>query len=155
MFAEGNSTDSINVVRDAADSFARRGLSAEDGDEAYAVIDTDFGKGNQLRRARQLAESVNVSLILSNPCIEVWFSEHFSYSTRPYKNSREVISSLQKVWPEYSKEMLSFDKVMRLTKTAITNAEKLKSYHLEATGKDDVIDCNPSTDMYRLVQKLI
>lgn len=155
VFSDGNNTDPVNIVHDALNSADKRDIEPRNGDSIYAVFDTDFKKESQISEARKLAERNGVEIILSNPCFEVWLLLHFRYSTRGYQSNNEVIKELNDVWPEYRKNIASFKQLRDRCEDAIENTGKLKKFHNETKGTDIVERCNPSTDVDKLVTRII
>lgn len=155
VFSDGNNTDPVNIVHDALNSADKRDIEPQNGDSIYAVFDTDFKKESQISEARKLAERNGVEIILSNPCFEVWLLLHFRYSTRGYQSNNEVIKELNDVWPEYRKNIASFKQLRDRCEDAIENTGKLKKFHNETKGTDIVERCNPSTDVDKLVTRII
>lgn len=152
IFAEGNNTDPVKVVTDAFTSSEKKGLELKQEDKAYAVIDTDFGKEKQIRDARLLAKQNRVELLLSNPCFEIWILQHFRFSTRGYNTNSDVLEELKNRWPDYEKSTDSFADLMDRTEIAVENARRLKKYHIQNNSKVQIEDCNPSTNVYELVE---
>lgn len=155
VFSDGNNTDPVNIVHDALNSADKRDIEPQNGDSIYAVFDTDFKKESQISEARKLAERNGVEIILSNPCFEVWLLLHFRYSTRGYQSNNEVIKELNDVRPEYRKNIASFKQLQDRCEDAIENTGKLKKFHNETKGTDIVERCNPSTDVDKLVTRII
>lgn len=156
IFAPGSDTDPEGIVKEVIRNKEENGLEAALGDVAYAVFDTDFGKEPQIERARKVAERNGIRLALSNPCFEVWLMLHFRYSTKGYYSNEDVHNDMSKLWPDYRKNLNSFERIQEKESEAIRNAEKLKSFHANTKGKEVKIEhCNPSTDVDRLVKKLI
>ena len=155
VFSDGNNTDPVNIVHDALNSADKRDIEPQNGDSIYAVFDTDFKKGSQISEARKLAERNGVEIILSNPCFEVWLLLHLRYSTRGYQSNNEVIKELNDVWPEYRKNIATFKQLRDRCEDAIENTGKLKKFHNETKGTDIVERCNPSTDVDKLVTRII
>lgn len=155
IFSEGNNTDPVNIVHDALNSADKKGLESQNGDSIFAVFDTDFKKESQILVARKLAERNGVEIILSNPCFEVWLLLHFRYSTHGYQSNNEVIKELNYVWPEYRKNIDSFQQLRNRCEDAIENAGRLKRFHNETKGTKLVERCNPSTDVDKLVTRII
>ena len=71
VFADGNSTDPINMVEDTVRTADKRGFDTEYGDKAFIVFDADFNKESQIVEARKLANDNGFQLVISNPCFEV------------------------------------------------------------------------------------
>ena len=154
VFADGNSTDPVKIVKDAIQSAKKRGIDFDYGDKVYAVFDTDFNKEEQITEARKTARENNMELILSNPCFEVWILQHFRFSTRGYNSNDDVIAELINRWPDYRKSIGSFRYVSDRTEIAIENARKLIDFHNDINPRTDIERRNPSTDVYKLVEMI-
>ena len=122
VFAAGNDTDPVRLVRNIANKIKEEDLSFKDGVLAYCLFDLDLDKTKepQMITAKSAAVKKNIQLITSNPCFEVWFIEHFRYTTKPFNSSTEVIRELKKYIPNYSKNMLNYDTLFPLTEKATT-----------------------------------
>ena len=155
VFSNGNNTDPVKIVNDAINTAESKDIESENGDLLYAVFDTDFNKILQIETARKLARKNDIEIILSNPCFEIWLLLHFRYSTRGYHSNNEVLNELCNHWPEYCKNIDSFQYLQDRCKSAIENARKLKKFCLEMNGTESIECCNPSTDVYKLVTDLI
>lgn len=154
-FSDGNNTDPVKIVRDALNTADKKGIEPGNGDHICAVFDTDFQKEQQIGEARKLAEKNDVELVLSNPCFEVWLILHFRYSTHGYQSNREVLEDLKKHWPDYRKNITSFQQIQARCEEAIGNAEKLRKFHGGNKGTEIIEKCNPSTDVDKLVTRII
>lgn len=152
VFADGNNTDPIKVVKDAYISSEHKGLELEQSDKSFAVIDADFGKEEQIKEARRLAKHYQIGLLISNPCFEVWILQHFRFSTHGYHSNTEVLEELQNRWPNYKKSMKSFEYVLDRIEIAIENARRLKEYHENQNTRKLTEECNPSTDIFELAE---
>ncbi len=155
IFAQGNDTDPIKIVKNTANKAKQEELLYKKGDMAVSIFDLDLeeAKYNQLEIAKTDAEKKNVTLLTSNPCFEVWYLQHFSFSTKPFPNSNSVIKELEKKISSYQKNHCDFELFYPNTEMAIMNCEKLDKYHADnnATNKFP----NPQTNIYKLVRILI
>lgn len=127
-------------------------------DEVYCVIDRDTHK--TFDKAKQLANSKNIQLIISYPNFEYWYLCHFIYSRAPIIKSGNnsagdnCISLLNVKWVKEFKEQYDKAKsgiyVMLLSKLddAIKNATKALNDSQESG------EPNPSTQVHELVKKL-
>ena len=93
-------------------------------------------------------------MITSNPCIELWFLLHFEYTTAWLSNN-DVINKLKKYYPKYEKNINIFPKIKDKVSEAIKNAKKLESFQLDNNKIIGMVDANPSTEMYKIVEELI
>lgn len=153
--ATGNNTDPVGIVEDAKKTADNKGIDAASGDKLYAVFDTDFDKIQQIQEARSIARENDINVILSNPCFEVWILLHFQYSTHPFRSNNEVFDELIKEWPEYKKNISSFQSIQNKRETAITNAEKLIEFHQKSSTKPEIEYLNPATEVHELVKEII
>jgi hypothetical protein len=153
--ARGNNTDPVKIVNDAIISSIKEELDFGNGDRAFAVFDTDYGKEEVIRKSLQLAHANNIEVILSNPCFEVWLLLHFRYSTKGYASNSEVYNELLSYWPGYKKNISSYEKVNERYNKAIENAKRIKSFNNGTNAGLDVLKCNSSTDVYKIVDMLM
>lgn len=127
-------------------------------DFAYCVFDRD--KHRTFNDAMQVLGSSRYKnklvRILSDPCFEFWLLLHFAYTTKSFcvagddSNCNEVIKELKKYITNYQKgDDQIFQKTRDQLETAITRAEAVEKDQ-EATGTS-----NPSTEVYKLVRKLL
>ena len=109
-------------------------------------------KKEQLKEAKSIASRNNIRIISSNPCFEVWYLEHFGYSSKFYNSSGSVISELRKHIPDYRKNTCDFETLYPHTEQAIRNCEKLDDHH-RAYGLHEMFEfSNPRTDVYKIVR---
>ena len=152
----GNETDPINLVNKTIIKVKELGLNLEENDRAYCIFDTDLDerKNMQIIKARKLAKKYHIIMITSNPCIELWFLLHFEYTTAWLSNN-DVINKLKKYYPKYEKNINIFPEIKDKVSEAIKNAKKLESFQLANNKIIGMVDANPSTEMYKIVEELI
>lgn len=155
IFAQGNETDPVKIVRNTARKVKEEELSLKKGDLAISVFDLDANRAKylQLMEAKAIAEEKNIQIIVSNPCFEIWYLAHFGFSTRPFSSSSTVIKELEKYLPGYQKNRCDIEVLYPKTKDAIKNCERLEKYHIDNNG--NVETANPRTDIYRVIKILI
>lgn len=156
-FAKGNYTDPTNMVKSLIKEINDRGLNKNDNDKAYCVFDTDIDSKKQLQinEAYKLSKkNTIIELIKSNPCFEIWFLLHFKNTTKIFNSNENVIQELRKVLPNYEKNKDYYDLLENKTKDAIENAKFLEKYHSSFNKNIIDISCNPSTEVYRIVEEL-
>lgn len=157
VFALGNETDPVSIVKNTIKTKNKEDISTRRGDVAIAVFDLDAEekKKSQLLEAKKLTESGQVCLVTSNPCFEVWYLEHFGFSSRPFASSNEVIKELLRHYPKYQKNRCDFELFYPLTEKAINNCKLLNEFHAH-NGAESIREFNnPRTDIYRIVDTLI
>lgn len=155
IFAQGNETDPVKIVQNTVRKAKEEELSFKEGDIAISVfdLDADDSKRDQLKKAKEDAGKKNIGIVSSNPCFEVWYLEHFGYTTKPFVSSNAVIRELEKKIPKYQKNVCDFETLYPKTEAAIENCEKLDKYHADNNVTDEF--ANPRTDMYKVVRVLV
>ena len=155
IFAHGTETDPVNIVRNTIRKVREEELSFKDGDMAISIFDLDLddAKRVQLKKAKDNAGKANVVIATSNPCFEVWYLEHFGYTSKPFASSNAVVRELEKKIPGYRKTICNFEILYSQTKEAISNCEQLDMYHAGNNATDEF--ANPRTDIYKVVKKFI
>ena len=128
--------------------------------EVWCVFDVEGqDKRESLEAAVRLAEENGIIPCLSNPCFEVWLLAHFLRSKKAFHHCDAVIVDLNKKWEKHTKQKYQkgdkqiYERVLGLTQTAIDNARKVRE--IDHGGKEDTADCNSSTEVYRLVGRLL
>lgn len=156
-FSTGNNTDPEGIVDNTIDTVRKEELNFKDGDLAFCVFDTDTEdtKQKQIDGAIVKASKKNIDVILSNPCFEIWFLQHFGYSTKEYKSNGEVLRTLERFIPEYEKNSDPFAILNPLMAEAIRNSKKLEKYHDDLGRKRKSVDRNPSTEAYKIIEKIL
>lgn len=153
--AKGNRTDPRGIVEDTISSIEKEELQLEDGDLAFCLFDsdTDIKKQSQIEQAIYLAGQYGVEILLSVLCFEVWFLQHFQYSTGQLSGN-QAITKLKRFIPEYEKNQNIFSKLEAYTEIAVENAKRLEKYHDDIGVQCRSIERNPSTEVYKLVEIL-
>lgn len=153
-FAEGNNTDPCGILKAAKKSIRKEELDLEDGDAVYCVFDVDnlSWRHDAIKDVLKDAEKDQINIILSNPCFEIWFLLHYTYTTRCFSSNDEVIRALQRYIPDYEKNKDIFDKLLSSQSKAIENSQRLDSYH-DDNGISFFVGRNPSTDVYKLIEE--
>lgn len=145
--------------------------------EVYCVMDVD--DHNTLGKAVDKIHSVNkdndestLYHIISNECFEVWYVLHFKpYSTKglyrsPSSRTKKYVPEderIDRVLKHYLNQDYekSDEKIFGLIITmggdenkAIFDAAKLETYHNSHSGDKPAYLSNPSTEVYKLIQRL-
>lgn len=157
LFATGNDTDPVNMTRALLRDYKRKGLTSELGDMAYCVVDGDLlkEKESQIFKADELIKGIHGQIIVSNPCVEVWFICHFTDSTKQYVSSDDAVKRLQKFIPDYEKNMKGIASILSdKIPLAIENARKLHSYNQNMERKIHCADYQPSTEISVIIEYL-
>lgn len=127
----------------------------EEEDLAFCLFDSDTDKQKQpqIDQAVALAKKNGIEVLLSVPCFEIWFLQHFQYSTGSL-TSNQTIDKLKKFIPEYEKSENVFLQLEESMETAVEHAERLERYHNELGVQSKSLERNPSTEAYKLVKLL-
>ena len=154
-FANGNSTDPVGIVKDTMKDAEK--MCTDPGDRAFAVFDTDtdIRKQVQVNEAVRLARNNSIEIITSTPCFEVWFLQHFKYSTHAFNFGDEVIRELRRYIPNYEKSNPPVEILRQDTSVAVDRAKALELYHDEQGRQLHEINRNPSTLAHIIVELLI
>jgi len=110
-----------------------------DQDKVFLMYDLDVDG-----MLEQLQKIPNAELLVSNPCVELWFLLHYQ-DQKTEISSDKCIKKLQKLSKEYKKGTLSEEEKDVLAKNKELAIERAKAL--------DVLN-NPSTTIYRLLDLL-
>ena len=148
-------TDPTGLMNAIGKKWEEQGLSVKYGDKAFIVLDLD----NDPRKAECIKDlreqSSNAVFVISNPCIEVWFLNHFSYSTKSYRSSQAVKKELSMQIPGYKENMKVFDLLRKDLEAAIENSRKQIIYGESCGYEWPSTDFNPRTDIGLLIEELL
>ena len=153
IFASGNDTDPINMANSLVEDYTSNDLDSELGDAAFCVVDGDVSKTreNQILKADRIVQKIG-SVIVSNPCVEVWFLCHFPLSSGQFKSSKEAVNRLKEHIPEYEKNMNGiYDLLEDKQDLAIKNARTLEHINENVGRKLHHYDYQPSTEIYKII----
>jgi hypothetical protein len=158
IFAKGNDTDPLKVAKSVYKSSRpnEEDLHFDDGDCAYCVVDTDvdYAKQSKIDEAIKYGSNKHIEVILSNPCFEIWFLQHFTYSTKSFSSNDAVIEELKNYIPSYEKNGDVFDALLPHIQTAKQNALKLEQYHDKVGHRKKSMERNPSSEVYVIIGKI-
>ncbi len=132
----GNTTDASGIVKYACNLQERH--DKEIFEKIFCVIDMDVTAKdktveNNFTKAKVLAKKCKIDLIISMPCIELWFLLHFKFYNKPETNCKNIIDELMEFEKNYSKSESNLEKIDFYNKysdnliIAIDNAKKLDS----------------------------
>lgn len=154
-------TDFPGLLSALKRSISENQLDFELGDKAFIVADLDNSK-NKIDYLSKLNEEDYSRFIISNPCFEVWFINHFRYTTHAFLSSKEAIDYLKKDLPYYSKNFsknrntrLELEKLISKVPLAIANTKK-QLEHFNSTGVLwPNVHCNPYTGVISVMETII
>ena len=151
----GHLTDPTKLAESIRKRWDDEDADVRTGDLAFVIVDLD-NKESKAKEIQQLEAKNRVEkFIVSNPSFEVWYLLHYGFSTKSYINADAVIRELKKHYPGYEKTSDMYPLLMNKMGDAITNAEKLEDYHKAEEHLHPDVNCNPYTDVHRLVTLLL
>lgn len=153
VFASGNDTDPVNMANSLVEDYRFNDLDDELGDAAFCVVDGDVSKTRekQVLEADRIVKKIG-SVIVSNPCIEVWFLCHFTSSSAQFQSSKEAVSRLKEYIPGYEKNMGGIYELLKEKQEyAIKNAKALDQINEVVDRKLHHYDYQPSTEIYKIL----
>lgn len=149
----GQSTD--RVVAWAAEIMQRE----RKYDEVWCILDVeDRQHRSALQKALDTAREHKIEVCLSNPCFEVWLLAHFERVHKAFGSCDGVLPHLNRQWRKHFKRDYKkndediFRKLSPFVNNAISNAKWVRKKYHDSTK--EVLDCDSSTDVYRLVEHL-
>lgn len=138
----------ISVVDEAINrEKSRKKDSDPDFDQVWCVFDKD--EHESVYRAKIKANDHDLKVALSTPCFEIWCLLHYTYTTRPFKDSEDIMQELKKHDAGYDKKLKNFEKILGKIEIALKNAQKLREHNRKTDSR------NPSTDVDLLVKELL
>ena len=156
IFAHDNHTDPMGMISILKNKMQENNIDPDQGDKIYCIFDTDTDplKNKIIKEVYDLAQKYNIQIITSNPCIEFWFYLHYKYTTK-YMSSEDAVKHIKKACPSYEKGKSIYKELEDKILFAIKNAKKLEKYQKENAKDIKLIEANPSTMIYKIVEELI
>lgn len=162
----GGKTDYLNLIRKASRICKDDDLSPKSGDSVWIVADGDVNyqaadaikkKNAALTQARATAEKEAYSLLISNPCFELWYLLHLRYTTAHLPDYDAVKKALEQAGiKNYEKHNDLYEQLASETIEAIKRAKRLETHQVENGFTLPLgIDANPFTEVYRLMENLV
>ncbi len=154
IFADGNETDALNVVKSIIKKCREYKISKKDR-LAFCIIDTDndITKREIINQASLLAQQNNIKMLLSTPSFEYWILLHYERTIKHFVNQSDVIEFIRKKHnPRYSKKLANFDFSLESINAALENLEACRK-NMGQSSNDLFHDPNTSFDI--LVKLLI
>ena len=150
VIKDSGATDVMGMARRATNLYKEYQMDAALGDRAFCLIDMDLreDKYNAYLKAQQTYH--NITLIVSNPCFEVWLLYHFTENPRAESSSQAVKEQMKKYVPEYNESMDVYAQYDLKEKymVAINRSEKKNALYEE---KRTLVDRNPYTEVQKLI----
>ncbi len=156
----GKGGSRLQIVRDLLDHV--RNVD-KPYDLRYCILDTERLSSQDARRdfseAIALSAKNSIECYISNPAFEIWFLAHFVRTCRHFNDCDSVIPELNKHWKKsfnqsYEKsDQFIYQKLRNRIRLAIDNARKVRE--IDHNGKREIAECNSSTQIYLLIDKLL
>lgn len=153
QFTSGNETDPVKLMTRLLKQFSE--LELEKDDFAFCLVDGDLNpsKDNQIVEADKLARNTSAKQIVSNPCFEVWYLDHYRFTTRQFGSCAEVEAALAAEFRGYSKNRLDmYEQTRDKLQNAIAHAKSQEKHCKEAGYKLHTAPFQPSTEVYRIME---
>ena len=150
--------DPLTLVKKANKQIEYEGLK-EKYDEIWVVFDIDDYELESIDEAIGLAKSNDIHVAYSNQCIELWFLIHLIDKSPENPIPREsLFDEIDKIFKSkfddnYKKTKYINDYLRPYIDKAIERAKELEKYFMDKKFKS-VNDMNPSTSIYKLIEKL-
>lgn len=117
----------------------------------YVVCDVETpyesATSRKIPEARDIARGNDIHLILSNPCVEVWFLLHW-VNVGPIQDGAQAKNRMKAHVVDYEQNRVGYQDLLPNESVAITRAEQLL-----ASQSEDPME-NPATQMHLLIQQL-
>lgn len=155
-FSTGHHTDPLGMVKDLINYMKKEDIKAEYGDKIYLLIDTDVNqnKQKQIDEVKIKCIKNGIELITSTPTFEYWYILHYQYTTKNYRDSKQVKTELKSLIPNYSESLDIYSIIKDKTDIAIKNSKKVEKYQSSSGNSIDSDNANPHSSVYRVVEEL-
>ena len=156
-FVTDTATDPVNMINALKKEYDSKELDPDLGDMAFCLVDHDCleSKDVAIMKADKLAANYGFKVLVSNPCFEVWYLCHYTYSTKQYTSSSDVIDDLRRYDPDYDKsDCKAASCLISETEKAIKNAKKLDVFCEGQGRKKHTHSYMPSTEVYEIIELL-
>ena len=156
-FSTGRHTDPLGMVNDLINYIKKEDIKAEYGDKMYLLMDTDVNqnKQKQIDEVKKICMQNGIELITSTPTFEYWYILHYQYTTKNYRDSKQVKTELKSLIPSYSESLDIYPIIKGKTDTAIKNSKKVEKYQASSGNSIDSDNANPHSSVYKVVEELI
>lgn len=151
-----NVTDPVKMIEALIKYVENQKIDKYDNYKVFCIFDTDVSIGKQPRidQAIKLAEVNNIETIISAPCFEIWFREHFQYTRKSYYSNEELIKDLKRFIPQYEKNKNIYEFIKDKTNLAVLNCKQLEKEQIENGYRLNTVECNPYTSVYKIIEYL-
>lgn len=150
-----NPSNSPEKLVKEAIKFKENDTTKEKIDEYWVVFDKDRHK--RIPEAYALAQKESIKIAISIICFEFWVLLHYVCTTKPFKNSDDLIKYIKKNhFSKYEKCSNCFDELRDKIDIAIKHAKRVeKSVKNELDRGTKVYQLSAYTNVHHLVSNLI
>ena len=151
ILTPGSATDPDKMLETLERYWKKYDMSDARGDQGFVVLDLDCNE-KKARLIEKLQSGSKIArFIVSNPCFEVWFVLHYRYSTHVYSDGNAVIKELKNYIPDYQKNTDVTELLSGKLDAAMKNAHKLVEHYEEIGYHWPSNECNPRTDVPKII----
>lgn len=149
----GNSTDPRNMFSELKKYCLEHDINKEYGDKIYLFMDSDLKeeKIEVLKSIKKECEKIGADIILSVPTFEIWFLNHFRYSTKEFKSGDDVLKELKRYIIDYKKGNNYYSLLSDKINYAVTNSNKLEKHHIDSNKDLLSNECNPYSGVHKVI----
>lgn len=156
----GKGQNALVTVQEALTEGKRKAFGINVYDEVWCVLDVEHAAhADNLTEAIALAQKNDVLLILSHPSFEVWLLCHFERPTKWFEKSKAAEDHLTAAYwkkhfgcPYEKSDPELYERLKDRVGDAVANARYIQEEH---DGLRTCRSVNPSTDVYKLVERLL
>ncbi len=154
QFSTGNSTDPEGMLEDLLKYIENEDIKSEDECTIFLVIDTDLSpkRIEKIKKIKPICDKNNIILITSSPTFEIWYLMHYDKNVKVFTSSLVVKKSMLKHIPKYTESMNIFPKIIDKLDKAYSTSKKIENR--AAKENEDIINVNPHTDVYKIIDKI-
>lgn len=143
-------TDVRGMANELIRFMSNNDFGANGKDRAYLLVDSDMKRDKicRIRECSAYCEKNNISIIMSNPEIEVWFAFHYTKYGIPVDKKDLYFFLSEKIGKKYSKNTDIFSYINDNLKDAIVNAKDAGRFNSRTGG-------GVSSDVFKIIEYMI
>lgn len=145
-------TDPLGMLDALKKECDNHDIKEEYGDKSFVVLDLDVND-KKAKDIMSLSVDDQAKFIISNPCFEIWYLNHFEYSTKQYSSSKEVKRYLKKEYVHDYSEKKDMKSILEgKLSTAINNSRQQIKTGINNGYDWPSDDFNPRSDVVELIE---
>lgn len=145
-------TDPLGMLDALKKECDNHDIKEEYGDKSFVVLDLDVND-KKAKDIMSLSVDDQAKFIISNPCFEIWYLNHFEYSTKQYSSSKEVKRYLKKEYVHDYSEKKDMKSILEgKLSTAINNSKQQIKTGINNGYDWPSDDFNPRSDVVELIE---